>query len=408
MKLQQILEAHVMDPKNPYLCYDLAKAYDAEEQGAMAVSLYLKTADLSDDKELQYKCMIGISRCYDRQRDRGFTVKGALLDAVALLPERAEAHYLLCKYFEGCKEQEKWKECLMHARLGLLAKDQQENCELGFPGEVYLEYYEALATWYIGGQQNAKQMFFDLKHKRVLKPSLEERVDQALAKVFHPDIVTYKGEDFERFKFLFPGLERIYINHSKHFEDMVVLSAFNGKKNGTYLEIGSGGPFVHNNTALLETEYDWKGISVDNDPGLCYHFSEKRRNTVICADATEIDYYDLFDKHCITSDIDYLQIDCDDVSISVLEKMPFDRFKFGVITFEHDAYRLGAEKKAVAKAILEKHGYKLAVPNLSFAPGYAYEDWYYHPDVVELPKEMISHKEMNYVWDYFMEELGLL
>ena len=69
MILQTVLEKHIMDPKNPELCYDLAKEYDKLENGAMAVSLYLKAADLSEDNELQYKCMIGIGRAYDRQRD---------------------------------------------------------------------------------------------------------------------------------------------------------------------------------------------------------------------------------------------------------------------------------------------------------------------------------------------------
>ena len=97
MSLQTVLEKHIMDPKNDSLCYDLAKEYDKIENGAMAVSLYLKAADMSEDTFLQYKCMIGIGRCYDRQRDRGFTVEGAFQDAVALVPDTPQAHYLLAK-----------------------------------------------------------------------------------------------------------------------------------------------------------------------------------------------------------------------------------------------------------------------------------------------------------------------
>ena len=59
--LQTALETHVMDPKNPHKCFALAQEYDYLEQGAMAVSLYLKAADLSDDKNLQYDCMVGIA-----------------------------------------------------------------------------------------------------------------------------------------------------------------------------------------------------------------------------------------------------------------------------------------------------------------------------------------------------------
>ena len=80
--------------------------YDKLENGAMGVSLYLKAADITEDKDLQYKSLIGIGLCYDRQRDRNHTSEGAFLDAAALLPERPEAHYHLCTIYEKMKS---WK-----------------------------------------------------------------------------------------------------------------------------------------------------------------------------------------------------------------------------------------------------------------------------------------------------------
>lgn len=403
MDLQQTLETHIMDPKNPYKIYDLAQVYDKMENGAMGVSLYLKAADITTDPELQYKSLIGIARCYDRQRDRNFTTEGALLDAAGLIPTRPEAHYLLCTVYEKMK---KWKNCFLHANLGLNIEDLTPNEELGFPGKIDLEYYQALAKWSITAQQDGKQLFFNLKHKRDLPERIREKVQAALDWNFYPDIIPYEVSDIERFKFPFEGIERIKKNHSKHFQDMYVLSAYRGKRNGSYLEIGSGDPHVHNNTALLEEEFGWKGISIDNSESLCYEFRQARTNTVICADATEIDYEDLFYKHCIDPVIDYLQIDCDELSIQVLENMPLDKVKFGVITFEHDSYRLSTPKKFAAKKILEEHGYVCAVPNVGFhADGYPYEDWYYHPDVVDIPKEMLTTKDVNFVFDYFMNPL---
>lgn len=403
MNLQQLLETHIMDPKNPEKIYDLAKEYDRLENGAMGVSLYLKAADISKDPELQYKSLIGIARCYDRQRDRNYTTEGALLDAAALLPERPEAHYHLCKVYEKMSQ---WKRCLLHANLGLSTEDKRENCELGFPGEIDLEYYQALSKWSITAQQDGKQLFFNLKHKRKLKPYLLEKVQAALSWNFYPDIIPYEYTDLDRYKFPFNGIQEIVKNHSKHFQDMFVLSAFKGKQNGSYLEIGSGDPHIHNNTALLEEEFGWKGISIDNSEALCYEFKEARRNTIICADATQIDYKQLFNMHSIDNKIDYLQIDCDEMSISVLQNMPLDEYKFGIITFEHDSYRLGTDKKFAAKQILEKAGYICAVSNVGFhADGYAYEDWYYHPDVIDMPEEMKSKKDINFIWDYMMEPL---
>ena len=396
-----------MDPKNSYKLYDLAKEYDRLEQGAMGVSLYLKAADLSDDSDLQYKCMIGLALIYDRQKDRGFTVEGALLDAAALCPERPEAHYYLCKYYES---KGNWKHCLMHANTAIVlsrstlewyASDDLEATDIH-----YLYFYRALSTWHITGQQIGKHLFFDLKFKFNLSPALKERVDRIVQNIWYPDTIPYSVDQLKRYKFPFHGIETISKNNSKHFQDMFVLSCFNGKTGGSYLEIGSGDPHVHNNTALLET-FGWKGISIDSSPALCYKFKENRSNTVICADATDISYIDLFDKHCMDHVIDYLQIDCDEASTKILKAIPFDTTKFGVITFEHDCYRLGIEDREEVRKYLAGFGYILVVPNVAFSEACAYEDWYVHPDVISSDTilRMKNNKEINFIWDYMMEAL---
>ena len=398
--LQQLLNEHVKDPKNPYKLFELAKEYDRLEQGAMAVSLYLKSADLSDDKLLQYKCVLGIALCYNRQGNRRHTVEGALLDAAALLPNRPEAYYFLSKFYA---EGQAWKQSYFYASAGLMFEDDGD-IGVGYGGREKLATRKALAKWHITGQQDAKHMLFDLKFKTALDREDWESVSFLLSNIGYPDTIPYSSEDFNRFKFLFPGLETIYNNYSKHFQDLFVLSVLKGKKNGTYLEIGSGDPLVHNNTALLEKEFGWKGISIDNSPALCCAFKEARHNTVICADATEIGYQDLFEKHCVDHVVDYLQIDCDEASIEVLKRLPLNTHKFGVITFEHDAYRLGTGIRDEARAILKKHGYVLLVNDVAFTEVCSYEDWYVHPDVVEIDPAMRSKKDTNFVWDYFMHD----
>lgn len=401
--LQKLLNEQVLDPKNPYKVFDLAKEYDRLEQGAMAVSLYLKAADLSKDKILQYKCMISLALCYERQGNRRYTVEGALLDAAALLPRRPEAHYFLAKHYEAGSV---WKQAFLYANLGLCAEHDGLDLGIGYPGKKSLACKAAVAKWYVTGTQAGKHALFDVKFRTLLEEGDWQQASYILSNIGYPDTIPYTSEDFNRFKFLFPGLERIHENYSKHFQDLFVLSVFNGKKNGTYLEIGSGDPFVHNNTALLETEFGWRGISIDKSPALCCNFKENRHNTVICADALEIGYQDLFEKHCVDPIVDYLQIDCDEASIEVLKKLPLATHKFGVITFEHDSYRLGTGIRDEARAILKKHGYVLLVNDAAFTEVCSYEDWYVHPDVVEINPAMRSKKDTNFVWEYFMEELS--
>ena len=66
----------------------------------------------------------------------------------------------------------------MHANLGLSVDHGAEDEELGYPGWHYLKFLQALATWYIAGQQNGKELFFDLKYKYNLKPDLADRVSK--------------------------------------------------------------------------------------------------------------------------------------------------------------------------------------------------------------------------------------
>jgi hypothetical protein len=400
--LQQLLNEHVLDPKNPEKIFNLAKEYDRLQQGAMAVSLYLKAADLSKDKLLQYKAILGIALCYDRQGNRRYTVEGAFLDAAALLPERPEAYYFLSKFHT---EGQNWKGSYFFACAGLKLADPDTDIGVNYPGKKAMAFQRAMTKWYITGSQEGKHELFNLKFRTLLDSETKEKVDRILSNIFYPDTIPYYADDFNRFKFKFPGLENIKQNYSKHFQDLFVLSIFKGKKNGTYLEIGSGDPFVHNNTALLETEFDWKGISIDNSPALCYNFKENRHNTVICADATQIGYEDLFDKHCVGHIVDYLQIDCDEVSIDILKKIPFKTHKFGVITFEHDSYRLGTGIRDEVRKYLEKQGYVLLVNDVAFNELCSYEDWYIHPDVVDVDLTMKTKAGINFVWDYFMETL---
>tara|TARA_Y100000389_G_C17408696_1_gene489592 strand:+ start:59 stop:1288 length:1230 start_codon:yes stop_codon:yes gene_type:complete len=407
MMIQELLNEHCLDPKNTYKLLKLAREYDRLEQGAMAVSLYLKTADISEDKEFQYECMIGIARAYQRQGNRQWTVKTAYQDAIALMPYRPEAHFFLAQFLETLQE---WKPMLMHINLALEWYDNyhDEECILdipGYGGYKGLLYYQALATWFIGGTQTGKHAFFNLKHRHDMGEYTED-TEKMLAQLWYPDTIPYKLEDYKRFKFYFDGLDVITENYSKHMQDLFVLALLNGKEEGSYLEIGSGDPFVHNNTALLETEFGWKGISIDNSEALCYNFKENRNNTIICTDATQMDYTNLFNLHCVEPVIDYLQIDCDEASMEILEKIPFETHKFGVITFEHDTYRLGTDIRDKARTLLKKHGYQLVVNDVAFSPQHSYEDWYVHPDVIDVPKKFTTNlKNINFVWDYFMNDI---
>lgn len=400
--LQKLLNEHVLDSKNTKKIFALAQEYDRLGQGAMAVSLYLKAADLEEeDKLLQYRSLLGIAKCYYRQKNRRHTVMGVLLQAVALMPERPEAHFFACRHYE---EGQEWRQCLVHAKFGLMSS-ATDDIGVDYPGKFALHFYQALATWQISGTQPGKHLFFDLKFKMKLNDEYREKVERILNSIHYPDTIPYKKEDLSRYKFPFDGIENIEKNYSKHFQDMFILTVLNGKKNGTYLEIGSGDPFIHNNTALLETQFGWKGISIDTSEALCYKFKKARQNTVICANALELNYRELFHKHCVDNVVDFLQVDCDDASVEILKRIPLSDYKFAVVQFEHDGYRLDPVVKEVSRRLLHDAGYVLLVNDVAFNEYGSYEDWWIHPDLVKVRPEMKTTNKINFVWNYFMKGL---
>jgi hypothetical protein len=188
----------------------------------------------------------------------------------------------------------------------------------------------------------------------------------------------------KQLKTTFNGYEKIEKNYSQAYQDMFVLSMLDGKENGTYLEIGSGHPSVGSNSYLLEKLFKWKGLSIDKI--IHDDFYKERNSKTLMSDALDIDYISTL-SNVFLDDlvIDYLQIDCDPPkqSYEILKKIPFDLYKFAVITFEHDYY-CDPDKiyRSLSRDFLYSIGYELVVGNIgvnSFSP---FEDWWVNPNLI--------------------------
>ena len=93
-------------------------------------------------------------------------------------------------------------------------------------------------------------------------------------------------------------------------QDKFVLRILKEKRDGFFLEIGSHEPIFINNTYLLETQYNWKGIMVEYDESHFESYKTHRPNSVhVLSDATVVDYKALFETNNVPHNIDYLQID---------------------------------------------------------------------------------------------------
>ena len=185
------------------------------------------------------------------------------------------------------------------------------------------------------------------------------------------------------------------MSYSQAFQDLFVISIMKQKQNGYFLEIGSNDPIIHNNTYLLESQYNWKGLMVEYHSSFEQLYNQHRPNSIYkIADARQINYREIMDTNNFPINIDYLQIDLDVNNKSTLDtflllnQTVFDKYKFATITFEHDIYTGNYfDTQKISREILKNRGYILVFPDVSvlwegeYKP---FEDWWVHPDLVDI------------------------
>jgi hypothetical protein len=168
---------------------------------------------------------------------------------------------------------------------------------------------------------------------------------------------------------------------SQNKQDIFVLEQTNFLKNGLFVDIAAGHPQYINNTFLLESEYQWDGISIEIDSKFATEW-KSRNSLFLNEDAFKIDYTQIFNnllkKHNKNNFcFNYLSLDLEppDLTNKLLHILPLKTYKFDVITYEHDFYRVGNKYKIDAKDYLYSMGYKIIKENLEH-DGHIYEDWY--------------------------------
>lgn len=202
------------------------------------------------------------------------------------------------------------------------------------------------------------------------------------------------------FKYKFPGLENIEQNYSQCFQDLFTLAVLDGKKDGTFLEIGGFNPTFISNTYLLEKDFNWSGISIDIDVNLVTIFNLVRPKTkFLGGDAVLIDYKSILND---AKRFDYLSLDIEPSSqtLACLKKLPLDDVRFSVITYETDFYdpttaeEVSKRIRQESRDILTGHGYKMIVGNISNLTDDApFEDWYV--DTTLISQDIINRFEYS-------------
>lgn len=391
LDIENALVKYAKEPENAELNYNLAVLYFNKQQYAGAISFYLRCAERTDDKNLAYACLLKIGQCFALQEHRNMSVRCMYKQAIALLPERPEGYYFLSKHYELIKE---YSDSYMIAEIGLQCSDDQQPLidNSGYPGRYGLIFQKAVASWWWGKAKECRQLF------HLLADEYADKMDELHYTAVQNNMTNLgSGPESQAFRYYdqskhnllrhkFPGSENIKRSYSQVFQDMFILSMLNGKRGGKYLEIGSSKPFYGNNTALLEMEFDWTGIGLEYKQEFVDEYRSNRKNPVLLADATKVNYRKILKDLAPDGVVDYLQLDCEPskTTFDILLMMPFEKYKFGVITYEHDHYvDITRSYRYKSRKYLETMGYELVVSDVSPDGISTFEDWWVHPDLID-------------------------
>jgi hypothetical protein len=194
-------------------------------------------------------------------------------------------------------------------------------------------------------------------------------------------------------------------SYSQSGQESFVVGILDNLLNGFYLEIGAFHSKELSNTFLLESRFGWKGLAIEIVKKRSKEYNRNRENPCIRADATQLDYSELFLIHNVPRIIDYLQVDIEPAtnSLTALKALPISTNQFRVITFEHDIYadsqNLGIQEMAFV--FLQSHGYHRVAKNVKNS-GLSYEDWYIHPELIHKKFTSFSLPSDTEFTDFFI------
>jgi len=205
------------------------------------------------------------------------------------------------------------------------------------------------------------------------------------------------------------ALEIIGESKAQLRQDIFALSEVAFKRNGFFVEFGATNGIDLSNTYLLEKRFGWTGILAE--PAIYWQQDLLRNRTSkiepLCVwsasnetlkfsetdwaelstvsqfkssdhlaagrvgaasyEVHTISLNDLLSKHGAPPEIDYLSIDTEGSEYEILRNLDFSRYRFKVITCEHNYTPVRAE----IQKLLNAHGYKRKFEDLS-----EFDDWY--------------------------------
>jgi hypothetical protein len=179
------------DPLNPSKNLAIAVEYEKLGQSASAVGFYLRAAEYGYDKDslVAYSALLRVSICIDGQKNRDLTVTNVLLQAMAYMPDRAEAYFLMSRFHE---KKQNWQEAYTFAVLGRNKLTAQGDVRLpvsidGYDGDYVLAFQQAISAWWIGRADESLTVLRWLASRTDLTAIYRNAVNDNLGRIEDPN-----------------------------------------------------------------------------------------------------------------------------------------------------------------------------------------------------------------------------
>ena len=172
-------------------------------------------------------------------------------------------------------------------------------------------------------------------------------------------------------------------------------------KNGTYLEVGGFKPKLDSNTYILETQNNWRGITIEFKKELQSLWSscKERKNRIYFDDALKFNYKTALEENNLPLHLNYLSCDIDprDKTFEALKKILKEGLSFDFISFEHDDYTSDESYHKLVSEYLIPKGYKIAVNNIypKNKKNKIFETWFVNSKINFEPIEFSEWKNNN-------------
>jgi hypothetical protein len=157
------LNNFIQNPESPENNFYLGTYYDNLGQTASAVSYDLRTAERTQDKVLQYECLLRAGLCFSKQGCRNTTVKGLFQHALTIQPKRPEGYFLLSRFYE---REENYHDSYLIASIGEQVAEKEVDSlilNIDYPGFYGILFEKAVSSWWVGLCNESRDLFRFLK-----------------------------------------------------------------------------------------------------------------------------------------------------------------------------------------------------------------------------------------------------